>query len=251
MNLVSNASEAIEGSGIVTISTMNRYVARPLREYDDVNTGEYVVLSVSDDGSGISSDDLERIFEPFYTKKIMGRTGTGLGLAVVWNTIQDHRGYIDVTSDENGTIFELYFPITRDEISGKDLSLPIKEYKGNGEMILVVDDVESQREISCKMLDTLGYSTEAVSSGEEAIEYLKEHTVDLILLDMIMDRGINGRETYEGILKINPNQKAIIVSGYAETAEVKEAQKLGAGKYINKPLTLEKIGIAVKEELGK
>ena len=251
MNLVSNATEAIEGSGIVTISTMNRYVARPLREYDDVNTGEYVVLSVSDDGSGISSDDLERIFEPFYTKKIMGRTGTGLGLAVVWNTIQDHRGYIDVTSDENGTIFELYFPITRDEISGKDLSLPIKEYKGNGEMILVVDDVESQREISCKMLDTLGYSTEAVSSGEEAIEYLKEHTVDLILLDMIMDRGINGRETYEGILKINPNQKAIIVSGYTETAEVKEAQKLGAGKYINKPLTLEKIGIAVKEELGK
>ena len=251
MNLVSNATEAIEGSGIVTISTMNRYVARPLRGYDDVNIGEYVVLSVSDDGSGISSDDLERIFEPFYTKKIMGRTGTGLGLAVVWNTVQDHKGYIDVTSDENGTIFELYFPITRDEISGKDLSVPIKEYKGNGEMILVVDDVESQREISCKMLDTLGYSTEAVSSGEEAIEYLKECTVDLILLDMIMDRGINGRETYEWILKINPNQKAIIVSGYAETAEVKEAQKLGAGKYINKPLTLEKIGIAVKEELGK
>ena len=92
MNLVSNASEAIEGSGIVTISTMNRYVDRPLRGYDDVKTGEYVVLSVSDDGSGISSDDLERIFEPFYTKKIMGRSGTGLGLAVVWNTVQDHKG---------------------------------------------------------------------------------------------------------------------------------------------------------------
>ena len=105
MNLVSNASEAIEGRGIVTISTMNRYVDRPLRGYDDVNTGEYVVLSVLDNGSGISSHDLERIFEPFYTKKIMGRVGTGLGLAVVWNTVQDHRGYIDVTSDENGTIF--------------------------------------------------------------------------------------------------------------------------------------------------
>ncbi len=99
----------------------------------------------------------------------MGRTGTGLGLAVVWNTVQDHKGYIDVTSDENGTIFDLYFPITRDEISGKDLSVPIKEYKGNGEMILVVDDVVSQREISCKMLDVLGYNTEAVSSGEKAV----------------------------------------------------------------------------------
>ena len=251
MNLVSNASEAIEGSGIVTISTMNRHLDRPLRGYDDVNTGEYVVLSVSDNGSGISSDDLERIFEPFYTKKIMGRTGTGLGLAVVWNTVQDHKGYIDVTSDKNGTKFELYFPITRDEISGKDLSVPIKDYKGNGEMILVVDDVESQREISCKMLDTLGYNTEAVSSGEEAVDYLKGHTVDLILLDMIMDPGINGRETYERIIKIHPNQKAIIVSGYAETAEVKETQKLGAGNYIKKPLTLEKIGMAAKEELEK
>ena len=251
MNLVSNASDAIEGSGIVTISTMNRHLDRPLRGYDDVNTGEYVVLSVSDNGSGISSDDLERIFEPFYTKKIMGRTGTGLGLAVVWNTVQDHKGYIDVTSDKNGTKFELYFPITRDEISGKDLSVPIKDYKGNGEMILVVDDVESQREISCKMLDTLGYNTEAVSSGEEAVDYLKGHTVDLILLDMIMDPGINGRETYERIIKIHPNQKAIIVSGYAETAEVKETQKLGAGNYIKKPLTLEKIGMAAKEELEK
>ena len=251
MNLVSNASEAIDGIGIVTISTMNRYLDRPLRGYSDVNTGEYVVLSVSDNGSGISSEDLERVFEPFYTKKIMGRTGTGLGLAVVWNTVQDHKGYIDVKSDENGTIFELYFPIVRDEISDKDLSTPIKDYKGNGGMILVVDDIESQREISCKMLDALGYKTESVSSGEEAVEYLKEHTVDLMLLDMIMDPGINGRETYERIIKIHPSQKAIIVSGYAETVEVKEAQKLGAGKYIKKPLTLEKIGMAVKEKLEK
>jgi PAS domain S-box-containing protein len=251
MNLVSNASEAIEDSGIVTISTMNRYVDRPLKGYDDVKTGEYVVLSISDSGSGISADDLERIFEPFYTKKIMGRTGTGLGLAVVWNTVQDHKGYIDVKSDENGTIFELYFPITRDEISGKDLSAPIKDYQGNGETILVVDDVESQREISCKMLDKLGYKTKALSSGEEAIEYIKDNTVDLILLDMIMDPGINGRETYERIIKIHPNQKAIIASGFAETDNVKAAQQLGAGKYIKKPVTLGMIGLAVKEELAK
>jgi len=156
-----------------------------------------------------------------------------------------------VTSDENGTTFELYFPITRDEISDKALSIPIKDYKGNQETILVVDDEKSQREISCSMLDTLGYKTKAVSSGEEAVEYLKENTVDLILLDMIMDPGINGRETYERIIKIHPKQKAIIVSGFAETDEVKEAQKLGAGQYIKKPVTLEKIGFAVKEELEK
>ncbi len=249
MNLVSNASEAIKDSGNVIISTMNRYVDRPLMGYDDVNIGEYAVLSVSDDGFGISSVDLERIFEPFYTKKVMGRSGTGLGLAVVWNVMQDHKGYINVTSDERGSTFEMYFPITRDEISDKDLSIPIEDFKGNGENILVVDDVENLRKISCNMLDMLGYKTKTVSSGEEAVEYLKEHSVDLILLDMIMDPGINGRETYERIIKIHPNQKAVIISGFAESDEVKEAQKLGAGRYIKKPFTLEKIGLAVKEEL--
>jgi len=251
MNLVSNALEAIKGSGNVTISTVNRYIDRPLRGYDDVNIGEYVVLAVSDDGLGISSNDLERIFEPFYTKKVMDRSGTGLGLAVVWNVVQDLKGYIDVTSDENGTTFELYFPITRDKVSDKDLSIPINNYIGDGETVLVVDDVENQREIACKMLETLGYKTKTVSSGEEAVEYLTEHTVDLILLDMIMDPGINGRETYERIIKIHPNQKAVIASGFAETDDVKEAQKLGAGQYIKKPLTLEKMGIAVRDELKK
>ena len=100
-------------------------------------------------------------------------------------------------------------------------------------------------------MDTLGYKTKAVSSGEEAAEYLKENSVDVILLDMIMDPGINGRETYERIIKIHPKQKAIIVSGFAETDEVKETQKLGAGQYIKKPLTLEKIGLGIKEVLGK
>ena len=133
----------------------------------------------------------------------------------------------------------------------KDLPISIEGYKGCGETILVVDDAESQRDISCKMLDVLGYKTKAVSSGEEAVEYLKENTVDLILLDMIMDPGINGRETYERIVKIHPNQKAIIVSGFAETDEVKAAQKLGAGQYIKKPFTLKMIALAVKEELEK
>ena len=251
MNLVSNASEAIEGSGNVIISTMNRFIDRPIMGYDDVNIGEYAILSVSDDGSGISSLHLDRIFEPFYTKKALGRSGTGLGLAVVWNVVQDHNGYIDVTTDENGTTFELYFPITRDEVSDKGLSIPIEALKGEGETILVIDDMESQREISCNMLNALGYKTKAVSSGEEAVEYLKDHAIDLILLDMIMDPGINGRQTYEKVIKIHPNQKAIIFSGFAETDDVKETQKLGAGKYLKKPVTFEMLGLAVKEELVK
>ena len=251
MNLVSNATEAAAGGGQVTISTMNRYLDKPLVGYDDVNVGEYVVLSVSDDGSGISSDDLQRIFEPFYTKKVMGRSGTGLGLAVVWNTVQDHKGYIDVRSDEKGTTFELYFPMTREEIAGKNLCVPIDDYKGNNETILIVDDVDSQREITCRMLDTLNYQTKVACSGEEAVEYLKNNRVDLLLLDMIMDPGMNGRETYEQIIKTHPNQKAIIISGFAETDEVKKTQKLGAGKFVKKPFAVAKIGLAMKEELAR
>jgi len=228
---------------------MNRYIDKPLKGYDEVKTGEYAVLSVSDNGSGISPGELERIFEPFYTKKVLGRSGTGLGLAVVWNVVQNHDGYINVNSEGNSTTFDLYFSVTRDGVSPKASSIPIQDYKGNGETILVVDDVESQREIACALLNTLGYKTNAVASGEEAVAYLAEHSVDLILLDMIMDPGMNGRETYERILMIHPKQKAVIVSGFAETDEVMKAQKLGAGRFIKKPFTLEKIGIAIRDEL--
>jgi PAS domain S-box-containing protein len=251
MNLMTNAAESIKDSGNVSISSMNRYMDKPLRGYDDVDVGEYVVLSVSDNGSGIPPENLERIFEPFYTKKIMGRSGTGLGLAVAWNVVHDHKGYIGVTTDEKGTVFELFFPVTREKISIKNNAISIETFKGNGETILVVDDDESQRDISCKMLETIGYKAEVVPSGEEAVEYLKDNTVDLILLDMIMDPGMNGLETYERIIEIHPDQKAVIVSGFAETDDVKKAQELGAGKYLKKPLTLERLGPIIKEELGK
>lgn len=250
MNIVSNAAESIETRGCVTLATANRYLDRPLSGYDQVAVGEYVVLSVSDDGSGISAEDLKRIFEPFYTRKVMGKSGTGLGLAVVWNIMLDHKGYIDVLTGAKGTTFELYFPATRDALPVKALAAARESFRGRGETILVVDDIESQRDISCRMLDMLGYQTHAVASGEEAVDYLKTHTVDLVLLDMIMDPGINGRETYEKIVGIHPHQKAVIVSGFAQTEDVLEAQRLGAGPYLKKPVTLEKLGRAVKYELG-
>ena len=251
MNLVSNASEAIEGQGTVVISTTNRYIDRPLHGYENVDTGEYAVLTVADSGPGISGEDLEHIFEPFYTKKIMGRSGTGLGLTVVWNVVADHNGSIDVTSDEGGAKFEVYFPVTREEASIPHKSPSLESLQGNREMILVIDDVKSQREISCRMLEALGYQTAAVESGEAAVEYLKKNRADLLLLDMIMDPGIDGRETYERIKKIHPRQKAIIVSGFAETKMVKETLTMGAGRYLKKPLLLEELGQAVKEELVK
>jgi PAS domain S-box-containing protein len=253
MNLVSNASEAIEERGAVLISTTNRYVDQPIKGYENVSIGKYVVLVVENSGPAISADDLKRIFEPFYTKKVMGRSGTGLGLTVVWNVMQDHEGYIDVISNEHGAKFELYFPVSREAVILRKSfeSLSLANLKGDGEMILVIDDVKSQREISCMMLEALGYKAAAMESGEAAVAYLKEHRVDLLLLDMIMDPGINGRETYERIKKIHSQQKAVIVSGFAETAQVKETMRLGAGRYLKKPLILEELGRAIKETLAR
>ena len=252
MNLISNAAEAIPEGGKIAISTENQYLDKPVNGYDTIKEGEYTVITVQDSGTGISQDDLTRIFEPFYTKKKMGRSGTGLGLAVVWGAVQDHNGYIEVNSTlGSGTIFKLYFPATRNEIEAKKESVPIERYSGHGESILVVDDIESQREIASTILTKLNYRVGAVASGEEAVEYLKSKPVDLVVLDMIMEPGIDGLETYRRMLEISPKQKAIIASGFSATDRVTEAHKLGVGTYIKKPYLMGEIGIAIKHELAK
>ena len=252
MNLLSNAAEAITGMGEVLIKTENRYVDKPIHGYDTTQEGEYAVLTVSDTGSGISPKDIGKIFEPFYTKKVMGRSGTGLGLAVVWGTVKDHDGYIDVESKEGkGTTFTLYFPVTREALSKAEQAAPQSTYMGRGEHILVVDDVEGQRHLATTMLEGLGYKVSSVASGEEAIEFVKQKPVDLLILDMIMDPGIDGLDTYRGILDIRPQQKAIIVSGFSESDRVHTAQALGAGAYVRKPYVVEKLGLAVRTELDR
>jgi PAS domain S-box-containing protein len=250
MNLISNSAEAMSHGGKIRITTENRHVDTIKFGYDDINEGDYAALTVIDSGIGIPPEDIERIFEPFYTKKIMGRSGTGLGMAVVWGTVKDHQGYIDLTSTEGkGTEINLYFPVTRKSISPQVEMTSIQDLMGNGESILVVDDIEEQRQIASEMLEKLNYTVTTVSSGEEAVEYIRNHTIDLLVLDMIMEPGIDGLETYRRVLKLRPGQKTIIASGYSETVRVKETQSLGAGAYIKKPYLLEKIGQAIKAEL--
>jgi len=252
MNLVSNAAEAITGQGKIIISSENRYVDRPISHYENIKEGDYVVLTVSDTGMGISQEDIGRIFEPFYTKKKMGKSGTGLGMAVVWGTVKDHNGYVDVQSSVGkGTTLTLYFPVTRQKLAKIQIGITIEDYMGRGETILVVDDVREQREIASSMLSELGYTVTTVSSGEDAIEYLQDNSADLLLLDMIMDPGMDGLDTYKKILEIHPDQKAIIASGYSETVRVREVEALGAGQYLRKPYNLKTVGIAVKKELEK
>jgi PAS domain S-box-containing protein len=252
MNLISNAVEAVSHEGKIITSTSNEYIDSPIRGYDQVQEGDYIVLTVSDTGIGIPPEDIERIFEPFYTRKVMGRSGTGLGLAVVWGTVKDHGGYIDVQSVEGkGTTFKLFFPVTGEAPEQGEHTTSADAFCGNGEKILIIDDAEEQREIASQMLAGLGYVVTAVSNGHDAIEYMKSHSVDLLVLDMIMQTEMDGLETYKRILEIHPGQRAVIVSGYSETGRVREAQRMGAGIYIKKPFLFEALAMAVKSELDK
>ncbi len=249
MNLLTNAAEAVSGCGMIRIETRNQYVDKPVAENQYMEIGEYAVVRIADTGQGIDGEDINHIFEPFYTKKVMGRSGTGLGLAIVWNTMQDHGGAVTVSSNAQGTAFELYFPITRKNLSVSRGSIGLAELQGHGESILVVDDEEKQRNIALEMLLVLGYRVETVGSGEEAVVFVRNHPRDLIILDMIMDPGINGRRTFEQIIATHPGQKAIITSGFSENEEVRKALDLGVSNFIRKPYTMEQIGTAVKKAL--
>ncbi len=175
-----------------------------------------------------------------------------MGLAIVWGTVKDHNGYIDLQTEAGkGTTFTLYFPVTREERSAQQQKVPMEQYMGKGESVLVVDDIAEQRDVAARLLTRLGYKVHAAASGEEAVEYLKENKADILVLDMIMAPGIDGLETYKRVLEINPKQKAILVSGFSETERVREAQKLGAGEYVKKPYMMEKIGVAIRDELSK
>ncbi|WP_319408955.1 ATP-binding protein [uncultured Desulfosarcina sp.] len=251
MNLVTNAAEAMPDGGEITVSTQNCYVDRPIHGFETVLEGEYVLLRVADTGIGISARDLERIFEPFYTKKKMGRSGTGLGMAVVWGTVKDHGGFIDARSIEGqGTVFDLYFPITRQIEKMAVEELPIDRYRGAGESVLVVDDIKEQRDLAAFMLKRLDYQVDTVASGAEAVQYIRKKPVDILVLDMIMEPEMDGLDTYRQILAVSPDQKAVIASGFSESERVREAQRLGAGPYIKKPYRMEQIGMALREQLA-
>ena len=250
-NLVANAADAMPAGGKITIATRDCYIDKPYAGFEIIPEGEYAILEVTDTGIGMPPSDLDKIFEPFYTKKVLGRSGTGLGMSVVWGAVKDHDGFIDIITEEgSGTTFVLYYPASRSEMEAPS-PVYIEDYLGKGESILIIDDAPEQRDLAKRMMERLGYDVTTAASGEEAVALIKKRSFDGLILDMIMPPGIDGLVTYREILKIVPDQKAVIASGFAKTERVLEAQKLGAGIYIKKPYTLEKIGLAVRAELDR
>ena len=250
-NLLNNAVAAIDGAGTITLATSNCTMDKEESLKKGVPTGNYVMMRVSDTGPEISQKDLEHIFEPFYVKKVMGRIGTGLGLAVTWNIMEEHGGTIQVESEPHGTSFYLYLPATEKSSPQSETPTTVtSDLMGRGEHILVVDDDSAVRLFAKTILTRFGYDVVCVSSGEEALEYVAQHSVELVLLDMLMDPGINGRQTYERMMKINPGQRAVIASGFSDSEDIEKTLQLGAVGFIKKPYSIDGLARIVKARLA-
>ena len=249
LNLVTNAMDAMNGSGRLSVRTENYYADRQHGVHMQLPRGEYAKLTIADTGTGIPSELLPKVFDPFFTTKAADKKrGSGLGLSIVHAVIEDHNGYIDYgTEAGNGTTFYLYFPITR-ETSGPEEPAKLT---GGGEKILVVDDDHMQREVTSRLLVRLGYKATVVESGEKAVDIIRRERFDLLVLDMVMPPGIDGTETYKRARALQDDLKAVIISGYADASRVEEAQRLGAGQFVRKPLTLKMIAAAVRQELDR
>lgn len=247
LNLIVNAVDAMVDTGVLSVKTEYYYVDITRSEYGRVPKGEYVKLTVSDSGCGIPPDIRSKIFDPFFsTKKADNIRGSGLGLSVVHTVLEDHGAHIDLKSEVGkGTAFYLYFPVSRESAAS-----PVPgRITGGDERILVVDDDPMQCEVLLRLLSNLGYDGRAVESGEEALRLLKNEPFDLLIIDMIMPEGIDGTETFRRALEVDPEQKAVIISGCASSAGIDEALRLGAGSFINKPVTLPDLASIVREVL--
>jgi signal transduction histidine kinase len=244
-NLVNNGMESVQDNGEILILTFFQKVSKNKNDINEIPPGEYCLLKIKDNGCGMQDDELEKIFEPFYTKKKLGRSGTGLGLAVVWNTVSDHNAFIKVHSSSKGSVFEIYFPLKhyniKKTISLNALSKVEKVQISESKQIFIVDDEAIQRTFLSKMLQKLGFKTKVFATGEELVGYLKNHSCDLLILDMMLGDGLNGRETYQEVLKTHPKQKAIVVTGYAMNEDVDETLKLGASACLHKPYTMQEL----------
>ena len=240
MNLVNNAYESMPLGGVLSITSSSVDIKSEKLSDKSIAPGMYNLLTIEDQGEGIEEENVSKIFDPFFTTKMRSeKSGTGLGLSVVYNVLKDHGAHIHVESKLGfGTKFSIYFPATSEEI---ETSSELKQKKRNSGSILVVDDRKEQRNIAERLLTTLGYDVVTVEKGQDAIEYIKKKDVDLALLDMILEDDMDGLDTYKEIIKIKPGQKTIIVSGYSESDRVKEAEELGVNGFIKKPYTMDDI----------
>ena len=250
LNLYLNAAEAMPQGGDLFLKTMNVTHENMTDKCYKPKPGNYVLLSITDTGVGMDKMTIERIFEPFFTSRGLGK-GTGLGLASVYGSIKAHGGYIDVYSEKgHGATFEIYLPAIEGDI--KKEKNKVSELLKGRETVLLVDDEDIVADVADQMLKKLGYEVIVARNGKEAIEYYepKRDEIDMVILDMIMP-DMSGGDVYDRLKEINPHAKVLLSSGYSIEGQAADILKRGCDGFIQKPFSLQALSIRIKEVLEK
>ena len=248
LNLYINAWQAMSHRGDLYIETGNVVINKNDAKSFEVKAGNYVKISVTDTGAGMNKATLQRIFDPFYTTKVMGR-GTGLGLASAYGIIKNHGGIINIYSEKgSGATFEIFLLASEKQVIIEEK--PAAEILMGTQTILLVDDEDMIIDVGEEMLRKLGYTVMWAKSGNEAVKAYKKHKdeIDLIILDMIMP-DISGSEAYDIMKEINPKIKVLLSSGYSVTGEAKEILERGCNGFIQKPFNLTTLSRKIGEIL--
>jgi len=252
MNLAVNARDAMPEGGKLVIETANVVIDEDYaRSHLEAKPGRYVLLRVSDTGSGIDKETLEHIFEPFFTTKGLGQ-GTGLGLAMVFGIVKQHQGFIKCYSEVgHGTTFKIYLPALLAE-TPPDLPVIPSSLQGGTETILLVDDEELIRDLGKRILSKAGYTVLAASNGREALDLYRSNkgNISLVMLDLIMP-GMGGKQCIEGLLKIDPDVKVLVASGYSAGGPTKQALSSGAKGFVAKPFDMRQVLEMVRKTIDE
>jgi len=246
LNLCTNAYHAISTNGGLIKVVLKKVDQCPSEFQGKVET--CILLSISDNGQGISADIVDKIFDPFFTTKEVGK-GTGLGLSVVHGIVESHHGIIDVKSElERGTIIDVYFPMTQQSIGDIIIDKAYETSTQSNKHILVIDDEPEITSIYQQFLEAEGYRVSLCSNGEDALEFFKKHAdeIDLIITDQSMPK-MSGKELSEKILSIRPECKIILATGYIDVLTENDAYSIGIKRLLIKPVKLSDLRINVVE----
>jgi two-component system, cell cycle sensor histidine kinase and response regulator CckA len=252
MNLAVNARDAMPQGGKLLISVQNSVLDQDyVRRYPyPVQPGPYVLLTVTDTGTGMDAETKARAFEPFFTTKEKGK-GTGLGLSTVYGVVKQSGGYIDIDSTPGaGTTFKIYLPRVREEVAPERRPREAAAPRSGSETILVAEDETSLRTLTCATLEQSGYKVLQAKDGVEALEASRKHagTIDLLLTDIVMP-GMGGRALGEELLRERPEIRIVYMSGYTGQAVGSQGPVEPGSFYLHKPFTREALTNKIREAL--
>lgn len=245
-NLIVNARDAMPNGGKLTIETTNTYLDESYTEqFGDVKPGAYVMLSVTDAGTGIEKDKMERIFEPFFTTKSAGK-GTGLGLAMVYGFVKQSGGHIRVYSEVGqGTTVKIYLPRIAEDanVFSAPRAAPVSSLDDSprarkGEVILLVEDDHSVSDYAISVLEDLGYRVLSAADGSAGLRLVKKSKrIDLLFTDVVLGGDLNGRELADAVKKLKPSLPVLFTTGYTRNAILHQGKLDRGVKFLNKPYT--------------